>query len=580
MKDKSPPEAGFLSRALSALTSSRRYSKALFGDVLVQKKVISREQLQKAIEKQKSESQRLGKPVSLGQIIVDQGFAQEKDIIEAVNRAYGISAKSLADDIGKLRSEQELSGAGKFLRMRVPIRVKLSLALTFFLVIFTLVLGYFMLDRQTEHLYEESVKTGKVSLHYFSTNAKIPLLNDDALSLNSLIKDATAVEGLVYATIVDRNQIVKAHSDISLVDKVFRPAGQAEDFSEEGDVTYFTRKLETGEKILNLSKPITFQGKVLGAVHVGISLDFIQEKISGEKRAVYILGILSFLAGIVVTTILGVNFSRPISKLVLATKEISGGNFHHKVKLPRKDEFGDLADSFNFMSHELWLKSIMRESFGRYVSTKIRDLILADPENVWLKGVRNEATILFADVRGFTKYSETHEPEVIVEQLNEFFDVAAKHIEKYGGYIDKFIGDEILAVFGGLPDSTGDHAKQAVLAAYTMQQVLCSQKGTENPLLSRIGVSLNTGPVVSGNIGSEVRMEYTIIGDTVNVASRLNGIAKPGKIILSQSTYERVRNGVEATPLPPQKVKGKTEELQPYEIVSLKMRQESSGGTA
>jgi len=75
-------------------------------------------------------------------------------------------------------------------------------------------------------------------------------------------------------------------------------------------------------------------------------------------------------------------------------------------------------------------------------------------------------------------------------------------------------------------------------------------------------------------------MEYTIIGDTVNVASRLNGIAKPGKIILSQSTYERVRNGVEATPLPPQKVKGKTEELQPYEIVSLKMRQESSGGTA
>jgi class 3 adenylate cyclase len=217
------------------------------------------------------------------------------------------------------------------------------------------------------------------------------------------------------------------------------------------------------------------------------------------------------------------------------------------------------------MSHELWLKSIMRESFGRYVSNVIRDLILADPENVWLKGVKNEATIMFADVRGFTKYSETNDPAVIVEQLNQFFDVAAKHIEANGGYIDKFIGDEVLAVFGGLPDSGKDHPLQAVRACMAMQQELLGKSG-ENPLMQRVGASINTGTVVSGNIGSEVRMEYTVIGDTVNVCSRLNGLADAGRVVISESTLAKVQNLVEVTELQPQMVKGKSKPLHVFVI--------------
>ncbi|MEW5774250.1 MAG: adenylate/guanylate cyclase domain-containing protein, partial [Thermodesulfobacteriota bacterium] len=222
-------------------------------------------------------------------------------------------------------------------------------------------------------------------------------------------------------------------------------------------------------------------------------------------------------------------------------------------------------NAFNFMSHELWLKSIMRESFGRYVSNVIRDLILADPENKWLKGVKNEATIVFADVRGFTKYSESHDPAVIVEQLNQFFDVAAKHIEANGGYIDKFIGDEVLAVFGGLPDSGPDHPQQAMRACWAMQQELKGKSG-DNPLMQRVGASINTGTVVSGNIGSEVRMEYTVIGDTVNVCSRLNGLADAGRIVLSESSFAKLNDMVEVTELQPQMVKGKTKPLQVFVV--------------
>ena len=537
----------------------------LLGDLLLSEKIITPDQLEKAMQFQQAKNEGDGPSLSLAKAVVDLGFMPAGEMVKTVNQNFRIQARTIDDDINRLIIERQLSFAERLLNMRIPIRYKLAMSLTIFLIIFTMILSYFMLKRQSDNLYKESVKTGKVSLHYFSTEARIPLLNDDTLRLNSLIKEATAVEGVVYAVIVGRDNIVKAHSNLGWVGKEFEQAGESGPKTDEGNTYYYDRILPSGEQILNLASPITFQNKELGTVHVGISLNFIADRINAEKRFIYIIAFLFFVAGMAVTTLLGLNFSRPISKLVVATREISNGNFHHKVNFKRKDEFGDLANAFNFMSHELWLKSIMRESFGRYVSTAIRDLILADPENVWLKGVKNDVTIVFADVRGFTKYSESNDPAVIVEQLNEFFDVAAKNIEQYGGYIDKFIGDEVLAVFGGLPDSGPDHPEQAVQAVWAMQRELTSKQG-KNPLMARVGASINTGTVVSGNIGSEVRMEYTVIGDSVNVASRLNGLAEAGRIVISESTYEKVKGFVEVSELQPQMVKGKAEPLQPFVI--------------
>ncbi|NJB67932.1 adenylate cyclase [Desulfobaculum xiamenense] len=535
----------------------------LMGEVLTREGVITEAQLAKAVEHQQAAEQR-GEPENLAKAVVCLGFAEEGRVLGVLNRAYGIEAKSVDEDIEKLIEEQ--ANRNFFTRMRVPIRFKLSVTLAFFLLLSMFVLSYFLLQRQANNLYKESIKAGKISLTYFADEAKVPIINEDTLRLNSLVRKVTEVEGLLYAAIVDRENLTLAHNDLQKVGKPLTLPGRVGAETQEGNLSYFRRVTVDGREILNMSSPVTFQGKELGTVHVGISLDFIQDRIAHEKVFIYVVTVAFFLAGMAVAGLLGTNFSRPISRLVVATREISSGNYHHKVDFKRKDEFGDLARAFNFMSHELWLKSIMRESFGRYVSTTIRDLILADPQSVWLKGVRNEATIMFADVRGFTKYSEAHEPEVVVEQLNEFFDTAAKYIAQYGGYIDKFIGDEVLAVFGGLPNSTGDHAQNAVRASWAMQQELASRASDRNPVLGRVGVSINTGTVVSGNIGSEVRMEYTVIGDSVNVASRLNGLAGPGEIVLSESTFERVQSFVAASQLQPQMVKGKTAPLQPYSV--------------
>jgi adenylate cyclase len=236
----------------------------------------------------------------------------------------------------------------------------------------------------------------------------------------------------------------------------------------------------------------------------------------------------------------------------------------------RKDEFGDLATAFNFMADELFKKLLIQKSFGRYVSPEVLDMILSHPEDTWLKGTRSEASILFTDVRGFTAYSETKNPEEVVEALNEYFSIATQYILEFGGYVDKFIGDAVLGVFG-VPIPQADHAERAVRAAAAMQREFQQRANqNKNPFLSKIGIGMNTGVVVSGNLGSQVKMEYTVIGDTVNVASRLNSIAGPGEIIISKGIYTLTKEILTVQPLPPQVVNGKSEPVEVFQILNVR----------
>lgn len=236
--------------------------------------------------------------------------------------------------------------------IRVPIRAKLSLAITLVIGATILILEFTILTRQKDQLYQQTLKTGKVTLNYLANSANIPLLNDDIVRLNRLIKDAAAVEGIVYAAILDRHGTVRAHVDpdnIGLTLKTFQP----EDPRKEGDFAFFDYSLPSGIHVLNLSRPITFRGKYLGTVHLGLSLDFLKHLIHRETVSILIMSILMALLGIAIAILLGVSFSRPISRLSLAAKEIGKGNLNFRIRMARKDELGDLASSFNYMAEEL-----------------------------------------------------------------------------------------------------------------------------------------------------------------------------------------------------------------------------------
>jgi adenylate cyclase len=177
------------------------------------------------------------------------------------------------------------------------------------------------------------------------------------------------------------------------------------------------------------------------------------------------------------------------------------------------------------------------------VTPEIVELILANPDSQWMKGSEVEATVLFVDIRGFTTLSEDKKPESIVELLNDYFTCVTDVVIKHGGHLNKFVGDEAMAVFGA-PVPNLQHAEAAVRAALDIQKEISGlDRGTLiTGMAIQVGIGINSGVMVAGNLGSEKRMEYTVIGDNVNVASRLTSLAKPGEILISGQTYELIKD--------------------------------------
>jgi adenylate cyclase len=204
------------------------------------------------------------------------------------------------------------------------------------------------------------------------------------------------------------------------------------------------------------------------------------------------------------------------------------------------------------------------EALGRYLPQRLVKKVSIEPERITVDGERRTVTILFADLTGFTAMSETMDPEDVVHVVNEYFTRMLKVVFKYGGAIDKFMGDAILVVFGALKTHEDD-AIRATLAALEMQKEMEQFNRDGNlPLPLSMSIGINTGPVVAVNVGTMDRMEFTIMGDNVNLASRLEGIAKAGQVIISQATYRKVEAHIRAKKLPSVKVKGKKKSVVIY----------------
>lgn len=449
---------------------------------------------------------------------------------------------------------------------RIPIWFQLSLATMVVLAVSIGILSYVIMERQRSNLYDHIVKLGSVSLSYVADNAKVPLLTDDALALSTLINNVASVDGHFYALIVDTGGQIKAHTNHEMIGKQFEPFKNEDERVRQGAVTYFNHRLPDDSPVLNLSMAILFQEKQLGEVHVGLSIDFIRELFVVERAFIALATLIIIFLGMIAAVIYSLRFTRPLSALVHATSQIARGNYEYKVDSSRNDELGTLGEAFNRMSGELSRQAMIRESFGKYVGPEVLDLITKSPGQAWLKGQRSEASILFADIRGFTAYAEGREPEQVVEKLNEFFAIATEVIFRHGGYVDKFIGDSVLAVFG-IPVTRRDHLERGIQAAVDMQRELAQASGAENPLLQAVGIGIASGIVVAGNIGSPVKMEYTVIGDSVNVASSLNNLAGPGEIIIGSDSGDDLGDIAEVEPLPPQKIKNRERLVQVFRVI-------------
>jgi len=216
-------------------------------------------------------------------------------------------------------------------------------------------------------------------------------------------------------------------------------------------------------------------------------------------------------------------------------------------------------------------KKFIKNMFQRYVSSQVVDELIKNPDMLKLGGRRGYLSVFFSDIRGFTSMSEKMEPEEVVQLLNEYLTEMTKIIFQFHGTLDKFIGDAVMA-FWGAPKYVSNHAELAVRAAVAMQRKvgeLCQKWEKEGMKKIGIGMGVNTGDVVIGNMGSQNFSDYTVIGDNVNLAARLEENAKAGQILISQSTYDEIKDIVKVRKMEPLHVKGKEKAIQVYEVLEI-----------
>jgi adenylate cyclase len=213
-------------------------------------------------------------------------------------------------------------------------------------------------------------------------------------------------------------------------------------------------------------------------------------------------------------------------------------------------------------------EAITRTNLARYLSQEIVDQIIQKNVEINLGGDKKTVAVLFSDIRNFTQITENRPPVQLVEILNEYFTEMAGIIFENQGSLDKYIGDALIAVFGSLIPLENP-SRNAVQTAIMMMKELpdLNAKWKEKyGFTMNIGIGINTGEVFLGNIGSPERMEFTVIGDAVNVASRFSGIAKPGQILITKETRTALGPGFPSRALPPAAVKGKADKLEVFEI--------------
>jgi adenylate cyclase len=202
--------------------------------------------------------------------------------------------------------------------------------------------------------------------------------------------------------------------------------------------------------------------------------------------------------------------------------------------------------------------SRVRKLFARYTSDAIVEQVLQSGDLV-LTGEKREVTVLFADVRNFTSFAETQSPERVMSTLNDVLGRLADAVLAQGGTVDKFLGDGLMAVFGA-PMKSEDHARRGIAAAFGMLHAMTARNRDCSPeLVLEVGVGVNTGVVVAGSVGNERRTEYTCIGDTVNVASRICSLAEPGEIIVGAGTAQRLPDLAQLEAMAPVRLKGKAQ---------------------
>jgi class 3 adenylate cyclase/HAMP domain-containing protein len=408
------------------------------------------------------------------------------------------------------------------------------------------------------------------------------IIEQDVAVITQVLFDSKAMaeEKIAYILVFDRKGYLLAHTYIDTMPKQLFDLNH--NFS--GDKRYRIDRITTDEiRVYDIAVPVMEGIVQVGSIHLGIKQSFIDNAIKAASRASLILtGLVAAFAlfvGIIVSRAVTV----PIRELCRVSQEVGKGHLDVRANIRSRDDFRELGEAFNTMTADVQRMMIeiqtlaedlelrnqfIRSIFGRYLSDDIVDQLLEKPEALSLGGEKREVTVLISDLRGFSSICETMPPDQVVILLNNYLGVMTEVISRYGGTINEFLGDAILIIFGA-PVKHSDSARRAVACAIDMQLAMdrVNRWNLSHDLPEvAMGVGINTGDVVVGNIGSEKRAKYAVVGTPVNLASRIESYSIGGQVLISQATYDatddplRIDRTFEVTP------KGSSEPIRVYSV--------------
>jgi adenylate cyclase len=402
----------------------------------------------------------------------------------------------------------------------------------------------------------------------------------DRNRVHALVANSIRVEGLeiVYALLWDdKGHLDSEASSVNpqLLQRVSEPLAQLylRDRSKCLELLALGKK-QPGMRRLPIKLAAENRQGAIGRLDLGLSTVAIDADLRRSlQRDAAVLG-ASLLFGILGALWIARRIAQPLTDLSAKMGRLREGDFDVRASsIPHgNDEVGDLAKAFDEMALGLKERERLKGTLDRYVSGDVAERILEEKDDLLLRGEVRRVTILFLDVRGFTTISERLSPTEVVTLLNEYFDVVVDRVTRHGGTLNKFIGDAAMCIWGA-PKEALNAERDAVLCALEIQAAvagLSAERARNGITTVGIGIGINAGEVVAGNLGAARRLEYTVIGDAVNLAQRLESQAKAGEVLISQEVYEKVEALVEASPREPVKLKGKSQPVQLWEVTGLK----------
>ncbi len=503
---------------------------------------------------------------------------------------------------------QSLGLARAWSRLSIPIAYKLALCFAVVILLAMAILAVVVVSYQTDLMRRQINAYGSAIVGQYAAASTELLFTDDAFGLKIQAENLVTAPRILGASIYDDQGRVIAQAgvvperalalrdsaqllpgdlrvwqwqagdtegaDASLSNRFLLLQGLFQRYGlfQHDDSVALSAPFQLDAALVSFMAPVSFNGVVAGQALVTFSSEDVSRSFHQTLSALVGASLLMITLILALAYGLSRRMARPIQQLVVATDQLARGRYDFQLQSPSNDEIGRLTIAVKQMAEHLRDKQMTEAVLARVVDGEVAQQMLADLDQVNVGSESVDASVLFVDIVGFTALAERLSPAEVVALLNEYFACFTYCSRLFFGSVDKFIGDCAMVVFGA-PKQDEDHRFNAMACAVLMQQLFASlnqRRQAEGLPSVEVRIGINSGEMMAGMLGAEKRMEYTVVGDAVNLASRLASMAQPGEILAGENTYMHttVTDRITAYTCGEVAVKGKQQAVQAYAVTA------------